>query len=111
MNDPHIHVDVNLVRDTAARKMLASTFGLIADLPPQVTTGCGERVPRAMTSARPVSVTCLPCREHAARWHTRAADELAELQTMYGPSLVVPPDHVVEAVRKHRDLAKRFAGG
>ncbi|WP_433293463.1 hypothetical protein ACQP2F_30680 [Actinoplanes sp. CA-030573] len=70
---PHIHVERNLNRQAATRNMLASEFGLIADSPSSVTTGCGLRVAYAMTSARPESVTCLPCREHAARWHRAAA--------------------------------------
>jgi hypothetical protein len=98
--DPHIHVEVNLNRDTAARKMLASTFGLAADLPTTVTTGCGERVPLAMTSPRPERVTCLPCREHAARWHTRAANRPDERGGMAGLAV---------RTHQHRDLARRFA--
>jgi hypothetical protein len=75
---PHIHVERNLNRDAKARDLLASAFGLVADSPAEVTTGCGELVAYAMTSARPESVTCLPCREHAVRWHLRAATDMAE---------------------------------
>ena len=96
VNDPHIHVEVNLFRDAAARTMLASTFGLVADLPTRVTTGCGVRVSLAMTSPRPEKVTCLACREHAARWHSRAAESAAEL-------------HRGGSIDRHRDLARRFA--
>ena len=109
MNDPHIHVDVKLFRDTAARKMLASTFGLVADLPTQVTTGCGERVPLAMTSPRPGSVTCLACREHAARWHTRAAEEAEEMRRLTSFAHAVPTEQFTAAAREHRALAQRFA--
>jgi hypothetical protein len=110
VTDPHIHVDVNLSRDMAARKMLASTFGLVADLPARVTTGCGEQVPRAMTSTIPRSVTCLACREHAARWHTRAADEAEEMRRM-NESMVVPVqlEPFTSAVAEHRALARRFS--
>ena len=95
VNDPHIHVEVNLFRDTANRKMLASTFGLVADLPTRVTTGCGEHVSLAMTSPHPRSVTCLPCREHAARWHTRAAEKAEEMGRLDGMAPGLPVDHTV----------------
>ncbi|MFD0852209.1 hypothetical protein ACFQ07_08250, partial [Actinomadura adrarensis] len=69
-DDPHIHVQVDVVGgDAAVRDMLASTFGLAGDLPSVVTTGCGLVVPFAMTSSRPEKVTCLPCREHARDEH------------------------------------------
>jgi hypothetical protein len=109
VSDPHIHVEVNLFRDTATRKMLASTFGLVADLPTQVTTGCGEQVSLAMTSPRPGSVTCLPCREHAARWHHRAAQEAEEMCRLYGMAGVVPLHRFTESAAHHRALAQRFA--
>jgi hypothetical protein len=48
--DPHIHVDVKFRGDVVVRDVLASTFGLAADLPATVTTGCDLRVPPAMTS-------------------------------------------------------------
>ncbi|MDQ7905074.1 hypothetical protein RB614_11130 [Phytohabitans sp. ZYX-F-186] len=107
--DPHIHVERRVVRaDAAVRNLLASTFGLVADAPSTVTTGCGRRVPYAMTSPRPESVTCLACREHAHREHLRFADELEGLGRMAGS--VVTPDRAAEAARHHRDLAARFAG-
>jgi hypothetical protein len=109
VNDPHIHVEVNLFRDTANRKMLASTFGLVADLPTQVTTGCGEQVSLAMTSPHPRSVTCLPCREHAARWHTRAAEEAEEMCRLCGMAFVIPTGNLTEAAARHRALAEQFA--
>jgi hypothetical protein len=96
--DPHIHVEVNLNRNTVARKMLASTFGLASDLPTTVTSGCGEQVSIAMTSPRPDRVTCLPCREHAARWHNRAANRFDEGGTT-----------ALTLRTQHRDLARRFA--
>ena len=109
VNDPHIHVEVNLFRGTATRKMLASTFGLVADLPTRVTTGCGEQVSLAMTSPRPEKVTCLACREHAARWHTRAAEEAAEMHRLDSMALVVQPEQFRQSIAEHRALAERFA--
>jgi hypothetical protein len=108
-DDPHIHVEVNLFRDTVARKMLASTFGLVADLPTRVRTGCGVRVSLAMTSPRPEKVTCLACREHAANWHTRAAEEAEELHRLDGMALVVQAERLRRSIEEHRTLAKRFA--
>jgi hypothetical protein len=109
VTDPYIHVEVNLFRHTATRKMLASTFGLAADLPTRVTTGCGLEVSLAMTSPEPRSVTCLPCREHAARWHLRAAEEVEEMHRLNGIALGFPADNFAEAAREHRDRARRFA--
>ncbi|MGP4091319.1 hypothetical protein [Streptomyces sp. KR55] len=60
--DPHVHVESKVVQgDAAVRNLMASTFGLAGDLPSHVTTGCGLRVPYAMTSPRPDRVTCLAC--------------------------------------------------
>ncbi|GAA4590903.1 hypothetical protein BJY16_000096 [Actinoplanes octamycinicus] len=109
MTDPHVHVEVNLVRAGAdVRNLLARTFGLVADLPAEVATGCGQRVPRAMTSPRPASVTCLPCREYASEQHRRFADELETLFRM--PGATVDGEDSARAVARHRDLAARFAG-
>ena len=105
--DPHIHVEVNLNRATAARTMLASTFGLVSDLPTTVTSGCGEQVSLAMTSPKPERVTCLACREHAARWHTRAAGDFARMAGM--PGFALSHGDLAAAARHHRDLARRFA--
>ncbi|MFD0417928.1 hypothetical protein [Streptomyces sp. NPDC127108] len=107
--DPHIHVDVKVVHaDAAARDMMAATFGLVGDLPSLVATGCGLRVPYAMTSPRPDRVTCLPCREHARREHLRLAAEVERLSRMPG-SIISPAEGRLAAAR-HRELARRFSG-
>ena len=105
--DPHIHVDVKFHADVTARDLLASTFGLAADLPPAVTTGCGLRVPHAMTSAHPANVTCLACRDFAHRHHLHLADQLEHLSRM--PGTAVTPDQAAAAAARYRDLARRFA--
>jgi hypothetical protein len=74
--DPHIHVDVKLHADVAVREVTAATFGLVGDLPSRATTGCGQDVPYAMTSAEPRTVTCLPCREYARRRYLELADSV-----------------------------------
>lgn len=107
--DPHIHVERGLSRDAAVRSMLASTFGLVGDLPSRVTTGCGVEVPFAMTSPRPESVTCLPCREHAVRLHTQAAEQAEQMIGLAGP--VPPGEHLTRAAQQHREQARRFATG
>lgn len=108
-DDPHIHVESSVLRtDAAVRNMLAATFGLAGDLPSQVTTGCGLRVPYAMTSSRPESVTCLPCREHARRTHLRIAEQVERLGGM--PGSVISGAQARATAERHRGIAERFAG-
>jgi hypothetical protein len=107
-NDPHVHVESDVVRrDAAVRGVVASTFGLAGDLPSLVTTGCGLRVPYAMTSPSPDNVTCLACREHARRGHLRFADEVERLGGM--PGSTISPAQAKSAADRHRELAARFA--
>ncbi len=106
--DPYIHVDVKLRGDVVARDIMASTFGLVADVPATVTTGCGLRVPLAMTSAHPESVTCLACREFAHRQHLTLADQVERLGRM--PGSAITPGQASAAAAWHRDCAVRFAG-
>ncbi|QDQ09214.1 hypothetical protein [Streptomyces spectabilis] len=107
-NDPHIHVEVKAVHaDAAARNVMASTFGLVGDLPSVVATGCGLRVPYAMTSARPDRVTCLACREHACQEHLRFAEEVERLSRM--PGSTISPAQGKLAADRHRDLAQEFS--
>ncbi|RSM59791.1 hypothetical protein DMB66_26430 [Actinoplanes sp. ATCC 53533] len=105
--DPHIHVDAKFHADATARTILASTFGLAADLPPTVTTGCGLRVPHAMTSTHPANVTCLACRDFAHRHHLRLADQLEHLSRM--PGSAITPEQASAAATRYRDLARSFA--
>ncbi|MFF6983234.1 hypothetical protein ACFZAV_37390 [Streptomyces sp. NPDC008343] len=108
--DPHIHVGQGVTRyDARVRNLLAGTFGLVGDLPETVATGCGLRVPYAMTSPRPESVTCLACREHARAEHLRLAEQMARLGGM--PGATVTGAQIAEVVEHHRDLARRFADG
>jgi hypothetical protein len=104
--DPHIHVDRKLGADVAARGILASTFGLAADVPAAVTTGCGRQAPLAMTSTHPEKVTCLPCRDFAHGQHLRLADQLELLGAM--PGSVITPEQTAAAAALHRDLAGRY---
>ncbi|MGW2050249.1 hypothetical protein ACWCPF_34505 [Streptomyces sp. NPDC001858] len=107
-NDPHIHVEANVVHGGAVvRNMVASTFGLVGDLPSVVATGCGLRVPFVMTSPRSDRVTCLACREHARREHLRFAEQIERLSRM--PGSTISPAQGKLAADKHRDLAQGFA--
>jgi hypothetical protein len=107
-NDPHIHVDAKAVDGrAAARNIMASTFGLVGDLPSVVTTGCELRVPCAMTSSRPENVTCLACREHARLEHLRFAKTVERLGLM--PGSTISPVQAKQAAEGHRDLAERFS--
>ena len=105
---PHIHVDSKVVRSAAGmRNMLAATFGLAADLPPVVATGCGLQVPYAMTSERPESVTCLSCREYARQRHLAFAEMIEQrLSRTTAERTHVPP--AGRTAQAHCDLAKRF---
>lgn len=108
-DDPHIHVEHKVVQAGAAvRDMLASTWGLAADAPSVVTTGCGLQVPYAMTSPHPASVTCLACRDHAHREYLRFAGQVERMSPM--PGVNVTADQVASAVQRLRDLAARFSG-
>ena len=105
--DPHIHVERNLNREAAARRMLADTFGLVGDAPVTVTTGCGRTVAYAMTSARPEKVTCLPCREHAVQWHLRAASDMERL----APGTGFTSRDLGKVAEHHRAQARLFGSG
>ncbi|GLX04212.1 hypothetical protein [Microbispora sp. NBRC 16548] len=106
--DPHIHVEQKVMRAGAAyRNLIASSLGRAPDAPDVVTTGCGLRVPYAMTATRPESVTCLPCREHAHREYLRYAEQVERLSRM--PGSPVTGDQGAEAARWARDFAKRFS--
>jgi hypothetical protein len=107
-SDPHIHVGSSLNADAAVRDVIASTFGLAGDLPSTVTTGCGVRVPRAMTSPLPARVTCLACREHAHRQHLHHAEQVERLSRMPGTNISSAQARL--AADRHRDLARRFSG-
>jgi hypothetical protein len=113
--DPHVHVEVNLVRaGKDVRNLLASTFGLVPDLPVEVETGCGLRVAFVMTSPHPERVTCLPCRDYASGRHRQFAEQLESLFRMspgveLTPGLNVTEEDHAKAVARHRDLAERFA--
>jgi hypothetical protein len=106
-SDPHIHVGENLNADAMSRNMIASTFGLISDLPGVVTTGCGLRVPRAMTSPLPERVTCLACREHARRLHLGYAEQAERLGDM--PGIDIGREQARLAAEAHRGLAEKFS--
>jgi hypothetical protein len=105
--DPHVHVDVKLGGEALTRNLLASTFGLMSDVPATVTTGCGVAAPRAMTSASAAAVTCLACREFAHREHLRLADQLDRLGTLPGSPL--DAGQSAAAAAHHRTLARQFA--
>lgn len=105
--DPHIHVERQVLRAGAAyRNLIVSTLGRAADAPGVVATGCGLRVPLAMTSTRPESVTCLACREHARDEYLRYAEQVERLSRM--PGAPVAGDDAAKAARWARDFAKRF---
>jgi hypothetical protein len=79
----------------------------VTDAPSTVTTGCGRRVPYAMTSTRPESVTCLPCREHAHQEYLRIADQMERLSQP--PQVSITPEQAAEAVTRLRGVARRFS--
>ncbi|MDG4795685.1 hypothetical protein [Micromonospora sp. WMMD1082] len=107
--NPHIHVEQNVVRAGAdVRNAMTLLFGA-TDAPGVVITGCGLEVAYAMTSARPDSVTCLPCLEHACREHRRFADQVERMSRMPGVNINITDDQAAEAAKRHRDLARKFS--
>jgi len=101
--DLHVHVDVNVIHGEATvRNVLASTFGLVGDLPAAITTGCGRRVPYAMTSPRPESVTCLACRQYARDHCLRLADQAMRLAVTLESQM--SPGQAARTAAKYRDL-------
>ncbi|WP_309112740.1 hypothetical protein [Saccharothrix sp.] len=106
--DPHIHVEQKVLRaGPEFRNLISSMLGRVTDAPSVVTTGCGLRVPYAMTSHRPESVTCLACREHAHREFLRFADQVERLHPI--PGTTIAGADVAEAVERLRDRAKRWS--
>ena len=107
--DPHIHVEQKVLEaGPEVRNLVSSMLGRTIDAPSVVTTGCGRRVPYAMTSPHPESVTCLACREHAHREYLRFADQVECLGRGPLAAVNMTGDQVAEAVERLRDLAKRF---
>jgi hypothetical protein len=109
--DPHIHVEQKVTQAGADfRNVVTSLLGRAPDQPSVVTTGCGRQVPYAMTSPRPESVTCLACREHAHGEYLRLAGQVERLSEQPGLTLAsLTGDQAAEAVKRLRDLAKRFS--
>ncbi|GAA0470667.1 hypothetical protein Ade02nite_33860 [Paractinoplanes deccanensis] len=101
-----IHVDRKNHSDVVVRDMMAATFGLAADVPATVTTGCGLEVPLVSTSTEPDRVTCAPCRGFAHRQHLELAEQIERLGAV--PGSVVTPDKVAAAAALHRELAARY---
>ncbi|NUP49477.1 MAG: hypothetical protein HOW97_19545 [Catenulispora sp.] len=109
--DPHIHVERKVIESGPAMRNLASSLlGRATDAPSVVTTGCGLEVPYAMTSPRPESVTCLPCREHAHAAYLRSAAQIERLGSGPASGLNITGEQVAQAVERLRDLARRFGG-
>ena len=107
--DPHIHVDQRVLRGGPdIRNLMSSMLGRVPDAPSVVTTGCGLNVPYAMTSARPESVTCLTCREHACREYWAFAEQVERLGSL--PGMNVSAGKTAGAAQWLRDLARRFSG-
>lgn len=76
MRDPHIHAEKTIVPgfgNAEMRELILKGTGLACDMPKMVGTGCGRRRPFAMTSKQPGKITCLACREWAAKQHAEAA--------------------------------------
>jgi len=108
--DPHIHVERKVLEaGPTVRNLISSVVGRVTDAPSVVTTGCGRQVPYAMTSPHPEAVTCLACREHAHREYLGLADQIERLGQGPMPGMNITGDHVVGAVKRLRDLAKRFS--
>jgi hypothetical protein len=108
--DPHVHVERKVLEaGPATRNLISSMLGRAPDAPSVVVTGCGLRVPYAMTSHRPESVTCLACREHARAEYLRFAGQVELLGRGPMPGMDITAAQVAEAAGRARDLARRFS--
>lgn len=107
----HIHVERRLPESGATgRNLVVSMLGRATDAPSVVTTGCGIEVPYAMTAREPEAVTCLACREHAAREYHRLADQFDRFsQPGRLPGMNISAGQLAEGARRLRDLATRFS--
>jgi hypothetical protein len=117
MKDPYVHAERTPAPGfghVAMRSIITAAVGLVPDLPKTVGTGCGVRLPLAMTSTRPESITCLPCREWArAEYRTwagmaHAAAELAEAEPRAAIAAKTTPADLLDEERAYRELAARF---
>ena len=108
MNDPHTHVAADLNLDGAVRNMVSSTFGMAADLPSVVTTGCGSRVSRGNTSRLPEKVTCLACRQYAHGQFLHYAELIEGLSQLPGTNIT--PADIRQAAQTSREIAERYMG-
>lgn len=106
VTDPHIHIGSDLNLDSAARNMVASVFGMATDLPADVTTGCGLRVPLGSTSRLPERATCLACREYAHRKYLDYADQIERLGPMPGTNITA--EQIRLAARTSREIAMKL---
>jgi hypothetical protein len=107
--DPHVHVEHKVLSaGPDLRNLMSSMLGRVPDAPSVVTTGCGLKVPYAMTSSRPESVTCLDCREYASREYSAFAAQLDRLGSL--PEMNVTAAQIASAAQRLQDLAKRFSG-
>ena len=113
MKDPHIHAEKTPAPGfghVAMRSIITEALGLVPDLPKTVGTGCGVRRRIAMTSTRPESITCLPCRDWAAAQYVQwaqlsaATADLAAEPGWRGPSIA----ELLDEERQYRALAARF---
>lgn len=107
--DPHIHVEQKVLNaGPDIRNLMSSLLDRVPDAPSVVTTGCGLSVPYVMTSPRPESVTCLACREYAAREYGALAEQFVRLGSL--PDMNVTAGQTASAAQRLQDLAKRFSG-
>jgi hypothetical protein len=107
--DPHVHAPASLVGPGRLREALTAVVGRGVSMPATVHTSCGQRRPLAEMSSRPEAVTCLACRETAARRHRDWADQLAMIA---GTPFGAPGDTewAWSERDRHADLARRYAG-
>jgi hypothetical protein len=118
MKDPHVHVEksaVDLMGNAEMRDLIARATGLACDLPRTVGTGCSRRRPYAMTSKDPAKVTCLGCREYAARVYGEHEESarlllgfLLEDASQFGPDRRVSPGQLRDQAEDYGRLAASF---
>lgn len=115
MKDPYIHVEKMILPgfgSGAMRNLVTRVTGYTSDLPKTVATGCSRRRAIGQTSLIPEKVTCLPCREYAARLYRETAANTESLlrASRTDPTVLgsLPPEYFAKSIQDDYEMAARY---